>query len=93
MYSKNFFYLLETLLNKFKEQIACLEINIEMRIESFKLEFEKFENQFNEKIKRIERLILENKIIPTFNSCEFHKKISSIWIGHLDTEKIHFLKA
>ena len=87
MNSNKFFYFIETLLMKFEWLVACLEIDIEIRIESLKLEFEKFDNQFNKQIRKIQRILLKSG--TKINNLSFKLKrfyLSSDYIGRLHME-------
>ena len=87
IHSKNPFYFSETLLKQIENQIACVKINIEIRIESLKFEFEKFENQSNKKIRRIRGILLKNETKPSNLRSEFKRfKLLSKYIGRLHME-------
>ena len=85
MYLKIIFFIIETLLNKFEERVFSLEIDIEIRIECLKLEFEKlFDSHFEKEIRRIQKILLNSKTKETKLSFK-SKRINSIskYIGRL----------
>ena len=85
MNSNKFFNFIEALLNKFEDRLLRVEVDIEIRIESLKLEFENYDKQFNKQIRIIRRKLLKNKtkqINLSFKFNDFYL-LSSEYIGRI----------